>query len=243
MDVEENVAISCNNVSKSYLTVKALGGISMVIKKGESVALVGANGAGKSTLFNILLGLSNPDEGASSVLGVTSDKITPAIRSRIGFIADHAGPIPWASSNDIAGLYSSIYPKWNKHLYLELMDSWMLDPARRLNQLSKGQKRLAEIAITTATEPDIIILDEPFNGLDAVMRIQIQRLLRKLQKDTNVTVLYASHILTELSSVADRMVVLRHGRIVYDNIITGDDQSPQNIFINLYNEEICGKQR
>lgn len=239
----ENVAISCRNVSKRYISVNALIDISLVINKGESVALVGANGAGKTTLFNILLGLLQPDEGACSILGVTSDRITPEIRASIGFIADHAGPIPWASSDDIAGLYSSLYPKWNKKLYSGLMESWMLDSTRRLNQMSKGQKRLAEIAITVATEPDIIILDEPFNGLDAVMRIQIQRLLRKIQKEKNVTVLYATHILTELSSVADRMAVLRFGKIVYDSVLKAGGDTPENIFIRLYNEEIRGKRK
>jgi ABC-2 type transport system ATP-binding protein len=237
------MVISCSNISKTYINVNALVDISMVIHKGESVALVGANGAGKTTLFNILLGLLRPDEGACSILGVVSDKITPDIRARIGFIADHAGPIPWASSDDIARLYSSLYPKWNKKLYLDLMNSWMLDPGRRLNQLSKGQKRLAEIAITAATEPQIIILDEPFNGLDAVMRIQIQRLLRQLQKENNVTILYATHILTELFSVADRMVVLRLGSIVYDSVLKEYGETPENIFIRLYNEEISGKKK
>jgi ABC-2 type transport system ATP-binding protein len=241
--MEKNVAISCCNVSKAYITVKALDDISMVIHKGESVAIVGANGAGKTTLFNILLGLLRPDEGTCSILGVNSEKISPEIRAQIGFIADHAEPIPWASSNDIAKLYSCLYPIWNKQLYSDLMNSWMIDSGRRLNQLSKGQKRLAEIAITAATEPDIIILDEPFNGLDAVMRIQIQRLLRMLQKEKNVTVLYASHILTELFSVADRMVVLRHGKIVYDSVLKEDGETPENIFIRLYNEEISGKKK
>lgn len=164
------------NIEKNYGENQVLKKVSFTFEKGKIYGLLGRNGAGKTTLFNILLGLLRPDEGTCSILGVAPEKITPQIRAQIGFIADHAEPIPWASSNDIAKLYSCLYPKWNKQLYSDLMNSWMIDPGRRLNQLSKGQKRLAEIAITAATEPNIIILDEPFNGLDAVMRIQIQRL-------------------------------------------------------------------
>ncbi len=236
--MDENIVISCSHVSKAFVTLKALTNISFIIQRGESVSLVGANGAGKSTLFNILLGLLQPDEGDCSILGVAAEKITPKIRSQIGFVADHAGPVPWASSDDIARLYSSLYPKWNKQLYLDLMNAWSLDRSRRLNQLSKGQKRLAEIALIAAVQPEIIILDEPFDGLDAIMRIQIQRLLRQFQKENKVTILYATHILSELVSVADRMIILRHGNIVHDNILKEDIETPEDIFIRLYNTEL-----
>lgn len=230
--------ISCSHISKSYLTLTALTNISLTITQGESVALVGANGAGKSTLFNILLGLLKPDNGECSIFGVATEKITPEIRAQIGFIADHASPVPWASSDDIARLYSSLYPKWNKQLYVELTDSWSLDRTRKLNQLSKGQKRLAEIALTAAVQPELFILDEPFDGLDALMRIQIQRLLRDLQKKQNVTIIYATHILSELFSIADRMIVLRQGNIVHDGILKDTTETPENIFIRLYNTEL-----
>lgn len=238
--MNNDIVISCSNVSKTFITIKALANISLIVHRGESVALVGANGAGKSTLFNILLGLLQPDDGTCSILGVDTEKITPDIRAAIGFIADHASPVPWASSDDIARLYSSLYLKWSNELYSELMTSWSIDRTRRLNQLSKGQKRLAEIALTAAVQPDIIILDEPFDGLDAIMRIQIQRLLRQFQKEKNVTILYATHILSEIYSVADRMIILRNGTIMHDSMLKEGMESPENVFIRLYNAELAG---
>ena len=232
--------IECRGIVKTYLDITALTTLSFTIKEGESVALVGANGSGKTTLINILLGLIQQDEGTCSIMSTNTLQILPEIRSQLGFVADHASPITWASAKDIALLYRSLYPAWNERRYNDLITLWNLDPFKRLNQMSKGQKRLAEIAIAAATEPRIMILDEPFNGLDAVMRIQVQRLLRLLQKDNAMTIVYATHILTEIPAVADRMIILRRGTMVCDTPVNESVDSPEALFIRLYNEELCG---
>jgi ABC-2 type transport system ATP-binding protein len=234
------VIIEFRNIVKTYCGVKVLNDISFVVEKGEAVAVVGANGSGKSTLFNILLGLLKPDEGSCSIFGIDSEKIISATRGRIGFIADHAGPVSWASAYDLAKLYSKIYSRWDKDRYADLIRTWRIDEYRRLNQLSKGQKRLAEIALIVSINPDILILDEPFDGLDAVMRIKIQKLIRDLHTNENMTIMYATHILTELPLVADRMFVLRQGNIVYDRQIDSASGSPEGIFKELYHEELSG---
>ncbi|HEX2958963.1 MAG TPA: ABC transporter ATP-binding protein [Chitinispirillaceae bacterium] len=233
--------INCSNITKTYGDVDALRGVSISVNRGESVAIAGANGAGKSTLFNILLGLLKPEQGSSSIAGINSTEITCEIREIIGFIADHASPVPWASPHDLAKLYSKIYSNWDQARYKEFITTWKIDEFRRLQQLSKGQKRLAEIALILSINPEVLILDEPFDGLDAVMRIKIQKLLRNIQVTRNTTILYATHILTELPFVADRMIVMRLGRIVYDQKISSDNNSPDSIFKELYQEELCSQ--
>lgn len=235
-----NEIIICSKITKYYITLKALSDVSFTIKEGESVALVGANGSGKTTLFNIILGLLKPQEGICTVLGTDSRNIPPEIRAQTGFVSDSAGFLPWATTNEIAGLFSSLYPQWNRDKYLELIDFCRVDPYRRLNRLSKGQKRLAEIALAGSIQPKIMILDEPFNGLDAVMRIRIQNMLREFQKQQGMTILYATHILSELSSVADRMIILRSGEIVYDDVIKNSDMSPGTVFEKYYSKDISG---
>jgi ABC-2 type transport system ATP-binding protein len=205
------------------------------------VAVVGANGAGKTTLFNVMLGLCAPDTGGCSILGAPSANLPPSIRGRLSFVADHAGPIPWASACDIARLYRILYPRWNQETFDRLLSSWHIDAFRRLNQLSKGQKRLAELALAAAIEPGILMLDEPFNGLDAVMRIHVQNLLRSMQRESGATILYATHILTELPAVADRMIVVRKGTVVYDAALGSDGKQPHEIFSELYHEDIHGE--
>lgn len=230
--------INCKNISKSFVTIPALKDISFSVNEGESIALVGANGAGKSTLFNIILGLLKPDEGSCSILDTTSELLTPDDRGKIGFIADHAGPIPWASTHDLATLYSKLYFNWDKKKYEHIIKTWNIDIYRRLNNLSKGQKRLAELALITAIQPKIMVLDEPFDGLDAVVRINVQKFLVNLQQKERITILYATHIISELSSVANRMIVLKSGNLVYDQPITNDTESPDAIFRKLYVMEI-----
>lgn len=230
--------ITCSTVSKTYGTIVALKNISLSINRGESVALVGANGAGKSTLFNIMLGLLKADEGTCTILGTDTKSLTQRHRARIGFIADHAGPIPWASAHDLATLYRNIYPSWNKTRFDSVTTAWHIDIYRRLNNLSKGQKRLAEIALVTAIQPQIVILDEPFDGLDAVMRIKIQKLLRELHGKDGITILYATHIISEVSSVADRMVVLQDGMLAYDELVMDSPETPEEVFRRLYTAEL-----
>lgn len=232
--------ISCKNISKSFGGLNALRNVSIDIKPGESVSVVGANGAGKSTLFNIILGLLKPDSGSCEILGVQSEKITASTRGNIGFVADHASCIPWASALDLAKLYSSIYHRWNQKRFLNNTKLWQIDIYRRLNQLSKGQKRLAEIALITATEPKILILDEPFNGLDSVMRITIQRFLKNLQKQIELSIVYATHIISELPTIADRIVILRLGEKVFDQKLKEMTCTPEEIFMQSYSNELNG---
>jgi ABC-type multidrug transport system ATPase subunit len=136
-----------------------------------------------------------------------------------------------------------LYSRWNQEKFDRLIEAWRVDKYRRLNQLSKGQRRLAELTLAAAIEPRIMVLDEPFNGLDVVMRIHVQNLLRSLQRDGGTTILYASHILSALHTVADRMIVLRQGSVVHDAALPADDgRSSHEIFSVLYRDDICGKQ-
>jgi ABC-2 type transport system ATP-binding protein len=237
-DTASHPVIRADKLTKTYVTAPALKAVSFDVCAGESVAILGANGAGKTTLFNLLLGLLAPDVppdgGSCTVLGVPGDRLTPETKARIGFIADHAGSIPWATVKDLARLNRGLYPGWDQERYLRLVGDWDIDAGRRMNALSKGQKRLAEFALTLSHHPDLLVLDEPFNGLDAVMRIRVQSLLRQMQKHDGTTILYATHILSEVTEVGDRMIVLRKGEIVTDVRLADLRESVEQCFVRLY---------
>lgn len=230
--------ISAENLRKTYSSVTALDGVSLSVEEGEAVALLGQNGAGKSTLSNIVAGLiapdAPPDSGRCTVFDRDSVSLDPATREKIGLISDEAGPVAWVSANEIARLYRALYERWDGERFTELLKLWELPTGRPLRTLSKGQRRLTEIALVASCRPHLMILDEPFNGLDPVMRVRIQRLLASMNRDEGTTILYATHVLGEVSTIARRVVILRKGSKVCDSALGDLDGGVEGAFMRCY---------
>jgi ABC-2 type transport system ATP-binding protein len=230
--------IETRKLAKTYDSLKALSAFDLTVKKGESVALLGANGAGKTTLINILLGIIAPDVppdgGESFVLGCESASLKPSIKAHIGLVSEEARPAPWASAMDLARFYSSIYQKWDFDWFMRCTKDWSIDTKRRLQSLSKGQHRLAEIALVTSIKPELLVLDEPFNGLDAINRIEVHRIFRQMQQESGTTILYTTHVLEEVGKLADRVVILRNGTKVVDSYISALPESIEQTFRKHY---------
>jgi len=230
--------IETRKLAKTYDGIKALSCFDLIVERGESVALLGANGAGKTTLINLILGIINPnappDGGESIVMGCSSASLTPSIKSGIGLISGEASPAPWASSTDLAGFFASIYADWDSAWFIRCIESWGIDGKRRLQSLSKGQRRLAEIALVTAIRPRLLVLDEPFDGLDTVNRMGINVLFRGMQRDSGTTILYTTHVLEEAGKLADRVVILRGGVKAVDCAIDALQEPLEQVFKRHY---------
>lgn len=237
----DSPVIEARKLTRTYDNKKALLSFDISVYPGESVALLGANGAGKTTLINILLGIINPDSppdgGESFVMGCVSSSLTPSIKSRIGLISADARPAPWASAMDLAAFYSSIYSGWDAGWFVRCSEEWEIDTKKRLQLLSKGQRRLAEIALVTSIKPKLLVLDEPFDGLDAVNRIGIHRLFRQMQRESGATILYTTHVLEEVGKLADRVVIMRNGMKVVDCAMDALPQSLEQVFRTHYRIE------
>jgi len=235
---QTEAVIITDKLTKNYGVLTALNEFSLTVEKRDLLALLGANGAGKTTLIRILLGLSRqeapPDGGTANVLGYSSEKLPRSAKEKIGFISDDSSPMPWASGSAIADFYSNIYPEWDAGEFVRLTDLWHLDVRRKLHSLSKGQKRLMEFALVLSYRPQLLVMDEPFNGLDAVNRILLMDFIKKLRLERDITILYTTHVLEEVEKIADRIVIMRNGMNIFNSTVDAMEKSVENTFRECY---------
>lgn len=234
----KEIILKAESLTKTYSTTTALSNFSLEMNKGEFVALLGANGAGKSTFIRISLGLDSPEAppagGQIKLFDVPSSNLKSTDLQKIGYISSDISPIPWASVSDIAEFYATIYKKWDKKLFATYLSRWTLDKNKKLKDLSKGQRRLSEFALIFSYAPEFLILDEPFDGLDAVNRIDLQSILKDLQIKKRTTILYTTHVLDEVEKLAERLVIIREGKKVYDKPVSNSTDTTENIFKRHY---------
>lgn len=203
-------------VKKEY--VKALDGISFAIGEGELFVVAGASGCGKTTLLKAILGLSEYTEGAVTVDGLPIDKLA-AQKRNIGFVRQEAGLYPHMTVfENIAFPLRIIHTSQEeierrvKEIAKELEIDWLL--TRKPKQLSGGQQKRVALARALIKQPSVLLLDEPFSDLEPNLRRELRLLIKKLQRQLHMTMLFVTHDLAEAFSLADRLLVLENGRAV-----------------------------
>jgi len=226
--------IEIQGLTKKYITLTALRNVSLNVASGESVGLVGANGAGKTTLLYILMGFISYDEGMVKILGTSSANIDAATKEKIGFVAEEISLLPWATLLDIAGLYKNLYGQWDKDMFSRFLEEWEIVADKRTRSISKGQRRLAELAVCLSCHPTILLLDEPFIGLDAVMRIKVLEVMKEMNSQYGTTIFYSSHILSDIEKIAHRVIIIRQGEICLDERISNLESSVEKTFVKYY---------
>lgn len=204
--------IEVKNLVKSFDGFKALDGLNISVPKGCVYGLVGPNGAGKSTVIRHLAGVYRQDSGEVLVDGKPVYE-NPEVKSRIAYIPDDIFYYTQASINDMMKFYADIYPRFNKERFEELGKIFKLDRKRLMRKLSKGMQKQAAFWLAICMEPDVIILDEPVDGLDPVMRRTVWSILLADVAERGTTVLVSSHNLRELEDVCDHVGIMNHGRM------------------------------
>jgi ABC-2 type transport system ATP-binding protein len=178
---------------------------------------VGQNGAGKTTLVKHLLGLLRAQEGTVRVFGRDPVADPKGVLGRIGYLSEE-GDLPlWMRVDELMRYSASFYPGWDAAYAARLQDEFGLDPAARLGGLSKGQRARAGLLVALAFRPELLLLDEPSSGLDPVVRRDILAAVIRTVADDGRTVLFSSHLLTEVEQVADRVTMVRAGRLILDD--------------------------
>ena len=206
--------LKLDNVTKTFGTFKALDCLSLSVPKGAVYGLVGPNGAGKSTVIRHLTGIYQPDSGTVTVAGqpIADD---PNLKERIGYISDDVFYFPAANMEDMHRFYRDVYSRFDETLYQKLKEVFPL-PTGSIRRFSKGMQKQAAFHLTLSARPDVLILDEPVDGLDPVMRRQVMSLVLSDVAERGTTVLISSHNLRELEDVCDHVGILDHGKMLLE---------------------------
>ena len=192
-------------------------GVSLTLSRGTVVGLVGPNGAGKTTTIRALLGLLTPDSGDIAIFGHSAG--APQALVRTGIVLDQPTAAPEWRVSSLGRRLAPFYPRWNIDRFSELLGLLSVPPDQRVGDLSRGQGVKLSLAVALAQSPDLLILDEPSSGLDPASRRNIGDLIREFMLDPTHTVLFSTHITTDLDSLADELVVLVDGRIAYQGAL------------------------
>lgn len=190
-----------------------LDGLSLNLVRGTVVGLVGPNGAGKTTAIRALLGLLTPDAGEIEIFDHPAG--SPESLARTGIVLDQPTAAPEWRVGSLGRRISVFYPQWDETRFVELLDRLSVPRGQRVGELSRGQGVKLSIAMALAQSPELLILDEPSSGLDPASRREIGDLIREFMLDPGHTVLFSTHITTDLDRLADELVVLVEGRIAY----------------------------
>ena len=207
--------LEMKNVTKSFDGFKALDNLTLTVPKGAVYGLVGPNGAGKSTAIRHLTGIYRQDAGEVLLDGVPIYE-NPAAKMRIGYIPDDIFYFPSASLEEMRKFYRGIYPQFDDALFDRLYDIFQLPKKSPIRRFSKGMQKQAAFHLTLCTRPDVMILDEPVDGLDPVMRRQVWSLMLSDVAQRGTTVLVSSHNLRELEDVCDHVGIMDKGRILLE---------------------------
>lgn len=211
-----DLALELGNLSKSFDAVPVLKGVNAKVSSGEVIGLLGLNGAGKTTLLETALGFSLPDGGSARVFGQESSMMDGATKARIGFVPQRDELLESIKGQAYLTLIAEFYANWNHNLVARLADEWNVPLDVRISKMSVGQRQKLSIIAALGHEPDLIILDEPVASLDPVSRRQFLKELVDIASTQTRTILFSTHIVTDLERVASRVWLMQAGHIAID---------------------------
>ena len=225
--------LELKNITKTFGNFKALDDLTMTVPKGAVYGLVGPNGAGKSTAIRHMTGVYRPDNGSVTVLGQPVYE-NPTVKETIGYIPDDIFFFPSASLEDMHSFYKGIYPRFDDQLFNRLYEVFQLPKKGPIRRFSKGMQKQAAFHLAICTRPELLILDEPVDGLDPVMRRQVWSLILSDVAQRETTVLISSHNLRELEDICDHVGIMDHGKMLLERSLA--DMQGSTVKLQLVGE-------
>lgn len=212
--------VEVKNLVKEFDGFRALDGANMFVKKGAIYGLVGPNGAGKSTLLRHLTGIYRQNEGTVTIDGEPIYE-NPGIKAKFAFIPDDIFYFMQADTIEMKRFYQGIYPKFDEQMFERLKEYFpTIDPKKNIRSLSKGMQKQVAFWLAVCTRPELLILDEPVDCLDPVMRRQIWSIIMADVSEHETTVIVSSHNLRELEDVCDHVGIMHKGKIMIERSLS-----------------------
>lgn len=213
-----NAAIEVSGLTKSYKSQRAVDGLNFTVPRGSICGFLGRNGAGKTTTIKTILGMLKPDAGSVRVLGMDAldADASVLVRQQTGFVAEIKEFYPYMNVGQTIDFTRPFYPTWDRALEKEFMDRFSLSPKQKVGKLSKGMRTQLAILLAVARNTDLLIMDEPTDGLDPFLVEETLRLLVGHAARRGTTIFFSSHQLDEVEQVADRVIIIDRGKVKID---------------------------
>ncbi|WP_025026749.1 ABC transporter ATP-binding protein [Caldalkalibacillus mannanilyticus] len=232
--------INVDKISKSFDSYEAVSEMNLTVKKGSIYGLLGSNGAGKTTLLKMLVGIYKQDSGTIKIKNEAIYENLP-LKQVVVFIPDALYFLPQSTIKSMADFYSHFYANWNQERFEKLQQVFEMKPTQKIQRLSKGMQRQVSFWLALSCMPEVLILDEPLDGLDPVMRQKIKNLLFQEVAEREMTIMISSHNLREIEDICDHVGIMHKGKLIVEkdlDDLKADTHKIQIAFSDKENEKL-----
>jgi ABC-2 type transport system ATP-binding protein len=209
--------IEVTNLVRRYGKTEAVNGLTLSVPRGRCYGFFGRNGAGKTTTIKCLINLLRPSSGSVRIFGLDPAANEVGVKSRLSYVPDQIGVYPWMTVRGYFEYLASFRARWNARLQADLLEQFSLDPGKRANALSKGERVQMALIGALCPEPELLVLDEPTSGLDPLIRREFIRTVIGAYQDGDPegrTVFVSTHLITEFEGLIDEFTIIEQGRAV-----------------------------
>ena len=208
------VPLEARGLTHCYEGSNVLCGVDLALEPGSVLGLIGRNGAGKSTLIRAMLGLLEPLSGAAFVFGEPALKLSDAVKARLAYVPQQPEALAWLTAQQMLDYLGRFYPRWDAAFVRTTLERWKIQPNKLLAKLSPGERQRVDLIRALASQPELLVLDEPAAALDPVARRELLREVALRAGESGTTVLFSTHIVSDLERVASEIAFLHEGRLL-----------------------------
>ena len=206
--------LSVSGLVHCYEGSNVLTGVDLTLEPGSVLGLIGRNGAGKSTLIRAMLGLLQPLRGEARVFGEPALKLDDDTKARIAYVPQQPEALAWLTAQQMLDYVGRFYPRWDKDFVRNTLERWQIQPNKLLAKLSPGERQRVDLVRALASQPELLVLDEPAAALDPVARRELLREVALRAGESGTTVLFSTHIVSDLERVASDVAFLHQGKLL-----------------------------